>query len=140
MGDALDLPNKDLTLFGYFKGVNAGPLTLTTRYYASVGSLEFGEEDAVTHPGGSFDWQPFSADLNMPAEVPVDASRAAGELNARALRIFVRQSPPDSGDALAASAEEMDIPHAKDFLRVSGAPGTHQLTLYFGRYVPAVLP
>lgn len=61
----------------------------------------FGEEDAVIHPGGSFDWQPFSADLNMPADLPVDPGQVAGELNARALRIFIRQSPPDSGNALA---------------------------------------
>ena len=47
------------------------PVTLRTRYYASIGDLVFGEEDVVTHPGGTFDWQPFSADLNMPADVPV---------------------------------------------------------------------
>jgi poly-gamma-glutamate capsule biosynthesis protein CapA/YwtB (metallophosphatase superfamily) len=154
MGDALDTPNKDLTLFGYFKGENAGPVTLRTRYYASVGDLVFGEEDAVIHPGGSFDWQSFSADLNMPADVPVDPGQVAGEFNARALRIFIRQSPPDSGNALAVFDElavigwedeimpavQVLIPHAKDFLRVSGTPGTHPLTLTFGRHVPAVLP
>ena len=154
MGDALDVPNKDLTLFGYFKGENAGPVTLRTRYYASVGGLVFGEEDALTHPGGTFDWQPFSADLNMPADVPVGPGQLAGEFNARALRVFIRQSPPVSGDALAAFDElavigwedaitpavEVAIPHAKDFLRVSGAPGRHRLTLMLGRHVPAVLP
>lgn len=154
MGDAFDMPNKDLTLFGYFKGDNAGPITLRTRYFASVGNLVFGEEDAVTHPGGSFGWRPFSADLNMPAEVPVGPGQIAGELNARALRIFIRQSPPDSGNALAAFDElavigwedhiipavQMQIPHAKDFLRISGTPGMHQLTVTFGRHVPAILP
>ena len=154
MGDALDIPIKNLTLFGYFKGDNAGPITLRTRYYASVGDLVFGEEDAVTHPGGSFGWQPFSADLNMPADVPVAAGQVAGEFNARALRIFIRQAPPDSGNALAAFDElavigwedeitpavQVLIPHAKDFLRVSGTPGTHPLTFTFGRHVPAALP
>lgn len=154
MGDALDEPNKDLTLFGYFKGDNAGAITLQTRYYASVGDLEFGEEDAVTHPGGSFDWQPFSADLNMPPDVPVAPGETAGELNARALRIFVHQSPPGSGHALAAFDElavigwedevapgvEIATPHARDFLRVSGTPGTYQLVLTFSRHVPAILP
>lgn len=154
MGDALDMPIKDLTLFGYFKGDNAGPITLRTRYFASVGDLVFGEEDAVTHPGGSFDWQPFIGDLNMPAEVPVAPGQVAGEFNARALRIFIMHSPPASGDALAAFDElavigwedeitpavQVQIPHAKDFLRVSGTPGTHQLTLTFGRHVPGVLP
>ncbi|MDX2456301.1 MAG: CapA family protein [Gammaproteobacteria bacterium] len=154
MGDALDMPIKDLTLFGYIKGENAGPITLRTRYFASVGDLVFGEEDAVTHPGGSFDWQPFIGNLNMPAEVPVAPGQVAGEVNARALRIFIRQSPPVSGDALVAIDElavigwedtitpavQVQIPHAKDFLRVSGTPGTHQLTLTFGRHVPAVLP
>jgi poly-gamma-glutamate capsule biosynthesis protein CapA/YwtB (metallophosphatase superfamily) len=154
MGDALDTPNKDLTLFGYYKGDNAGPITLRTRYFASIGDLVFGEEDAVIHPGGSFDWQPFSADLNMPPDVPVEPGQVTGEFNARAVRIFIRQSPPESGNALAAFDElavigwedeimpavQVLIPHAKDFLRVSGTPGTHQLTLTFGRHVPAVLP
>ena len=89
----------------------------------------------------------------MPAEVPVDEDEVANELNARAVRVFIRHSPPDSGEALAAfdeiavigwedeilAAEELQIPHAKDFLRVTGSPGTHRLSLVFGRYAPAAV-
>lgn len=150
MGDALDAPNKNLSLFGYYKGKNAGPITIQTRYYASAGEMVFGKENAVIHPGGDFDWQPFSTDLNMPAEAPVEDGQVAGNLNARALRIFIRHAAPDSGYALASFDEIaviswednitnnslIETPHAKDFLRVSGTPGQYQLELTFSRRVP----
>ena len=154
MGDALDTPNKDLSLFGYLKTENTGKIIIQTRYYASFGDMVFGQEDAVTHPGHpgiNLDWHAFSADLNMPAEVPVETGQVANALNARALRIFIRQSPPEEGYALArfddiaviswensiASGFELQIPHAKDFLRVKGSPGTYQVQLTFGRHTPA---
>ncbi len=154
MGDALDDPNKNLSLFGYFKGENAGSITIETRYYASVGELVFGEENIVTHPGGTFNWQAFSADLKMPADVPVEKGGVAAELNARGVRMFLKHTPPDSGFALAIFDEiaviswenkitadlQIQIPHAKDFLRINGTPGNHKLSLTFGRHVPTVLP
>ncbi|HFD11699.1 MAG TPA: CapA family protein, partial [Crenotrichaceae bacterium] len=152
MGDALDQPNKKLSLFGYFRGENAGPITIQTRYYASAGELVFGEEDAMVHPGGTFDWQAFSADLHMPIDVPVEEGQVPGEQNARAVRLFIRHSPPVYGYALASFDEiavinwentitpgiEMLVPHAKDFLRIKGSPGIYQLTLTYARHVPAV--
>ncbi len=146
MGDALNTPNKDLSLFGYYKGENAGDINIVSRYYASAGDLQFGEEIALTHTGGSFDWQPFVSDLNMPADEFGDP-----ELDARAVRLFLRHSPPVSGDGMVAFdemaligwentieiAQTIAVPHAKDFLKVTGEPGVHQLSITFSKIVPA---
>jgi len=146
MGDAHDLPNKDLSLFGYYKGSNSGAMSIVSRYYASFGDLEFGEEVALQHPGGTFSWQAFNRRLNMPADV-----FSNGELDARALRVFIHQSPPASGEGLAVfdelaviawentitSAQFLDVPHAKDFLKVSGSAGTVQLSLQLRKFVPS---
>lgn len=150
MGDALDVPNKNLSLFGYFKGENAGAITMQTRYFASFGGREFGEENAITHPGGTFDWQPFSAVLNMPDEVELQEGQLPEANNARAVRLFIRHSPPAIDDALLRIDEvaiinweeriepdiELRVPHAKDFLRISGEQGVHRLKLTFRRFVP----
>ena len=149
MGDAHDTPNKDLSLFGYYKASNAGLISIVSRYYASFGELEFGEEIALSNAGGSFDWQPFVSDLNMPADVPVIGE--PGELNARALRIFIHQSPPLSGEGLVAfdelaivgwednivASQLLDVPHAKDFIKITAGAGNLQLTLQIRKYVPA---
>lgn len=145
MGDAHDTPNKDLSLFGYYKADNAGPLSIVSRYYASSGDLEFGEELALQNAGGSFGWQAFSYGLNMPADV-----FGNGEQDARALRVFIRQSPPATGEGLAvfdelaiiawenniSSGQLLAVPHAKDFLKVTGNPGTLSLDITLRKYVP----
>ena len=150
MGDALDVPNKNLSLFGYMKGENAGAITMQTRYFASFGGREFGEENAVTHPGGTFDWQPFSAALHMPEEVELEEGQLPEANNARAVRLFIRHSPPAIDEALLRIDEvaiinwenqirpetEMRVPHAKDFLRITGEQGVHRLKLSFRRFVP----
>ena len=139
-------PNKNLSLFGYYKANNAGALSIVSRYYASFGDLEFGEEVALQHSGGSFSWQAFNQSLNMPADV-----FSNGELDARALRIFIHQSPPASGEGLAVfdelavvsweniitSAQTLEVPHAKDFLKLSGNAGTVQLSLQLRKFVPS---
>ncbi|MES9889994.1 MAG: CapA family protein [Candidatus Thiodiazotropha sp.] len=152
-GDAIDEANKDLSLIGYLKGENAGRIQLVTRYQASIGSGEFGEEIAYTHNGGTFDWQPFYADLNMPEDRPeFDSDK---RYNPRALRLFIRHSPMDEGIGLAVADEiavvnwetpeflsgslSYGTPHARDFLRVNGSPGNYVLNLTFNRYQPAQL-
>lgn len=150
-GDALDTPNKDLSLFGYIKGENAGPVSIVSRYYASAGALTFGEELAYQHAGGSYDWTAFSAVLNMPADENVDDELSLGEVNARATRIFIHQSPPVTGEAMAAFDElaiinweeeivvgnQLTIPHARDFVRIQGSAGAQvELTLSFTSYSP----
>ncbi|MES9850163.1 MAG: hypothetical protein ABW145_17405, partial [Candidatus Thiodiazotropha sp.] len=124
-----------------------------TRYQASIGSCEFGEEIAYTHNGGTFHWQPFYADLNMPEDRPeFDSDK---RYNPRALRLFIRHSPMDEGIGLAVADEiavvnweaseilsgslSYSTPHARDFLRVNGSPGNYVLNLIFNRYQPAQL-
>ena len=86
---------------------------------------------------------------------PDDPSRLGepSEVNARALRIFLRHSPPASGlgyanfDELAVVSWEealdpltgpvLDTPHTRDFLRVEGPPGTYRLALTLRSYRPA---
>jgi poly-gamma-glutamate capsule biosynthesis protein CapA/YwtB (metallophosphatase superfamily) len=151
MGDARNTPNKELSLFGYVRAQQAGRIQVVARYYASEGATEFGEETAFGSPGGTFPWQPFVQDLHLP---PDDPSRSGdpSAVNARAIRVFLRHSPPATGagyayfDELAlVSWEEtldpltgpaLDTPHARDFLRVQGLEGTYQLALTFRKYRP----
>ena len=81
----------------------------------------------------------------MPADTVGDP-----ELDARALRIFIHHSPPSEGEGLAAfdelaiiswedvitSNQVLNVPHAKDFIKVIGSQGSIQLTLQFRKYVP----
>lgn len=139
MGNALNKPNKALSLLGYVKQQNSGPLSIVARYYASEGEQTFGEEEVYSSAGGDADWTVFSADLNMPAE-------------ARAARIFIHHAPPAKSQATAAfdelavvnweetvaSGEVINTPHARDFVRLEGEPGTEiNLKLNFVRYTPA---
>jgi hypothetical protein len=153
MGESTGTPNKDLSLFGYVYGNNAGALKIITRYYSSVGDKTFGESESFSHPGGSFYWQPIIADLYIPAD---EAEIKDVENNPRAVRFFVRQSPPLSSDGLAVfdefaainwenfvdvvSGEEVMTPHARDFWRIEGEPGKHHLSLTFRTYQPAASP
>jgi len=149
MGDALHEPNKNLSLFGYYKGDNSGPISIVSRYFASEGDLEFGEE-VIKHEGGTFDWQSFSRDLSM----PIDSSKEGEDkhlYNARALRIYIHQSPPKSDDGLAAFDDlaviswegninldqTLEVPHARDFLRIEAPSGTYKLTLKIRKHIPA---
>jgi hypothetical protein len=146
MGDAFNTPNKDIALLGYFKASNSGAIKIESQYYASSGDLTFGQETAFTSSGGTHDWQTIYTELNMPADTAGDP-----ELDARALRIFISQSPPEEGEGLAAFDEfaiigwedmitfnqAVDVPHAKDFIKVSGEAGSVSLTLNFRKHVPS---
>jgi poly-gamma-glutamate capsule biosynthesis protein CapA/YwtB (metallophosphatase superfamily) len=68
MGNALDQPNKNLSFYGQIKGIDAGKVQLISRYYASAGELEFGEETVAQYTAGSYDWQTIFTDLNMPED------------------------------------------------------------------------
>lgn len=151
LGDSLNVPNKNLSLFGYIKGDNAGTVKIISRYYASEGELTFGEEISITKDAGSYDWQSFSSDLNMPNEVEVLDGEIPGAVNARAIRVFIRQSSPEvsygkaifdnlaliSWEAVNIFDKEVITPHAKDFLKVNASPGTITLSLTFKGFIPA---
>jgi poly-gamma-glutamate capsule biosynthesis protein CapA/YwtB (metallophosphatase superfamily) len=153
MGDADDEPNKQLSLFGYVKGQNAGQLSLISRYYASAGSKTFGEEVAISVDPGTYEWQAVSANLNMPPEVPVEEGENPGEQNARALRLFFRQSPPESNGGIVSyddfavinweeellSGTELVTPHARDWLKITGQAGSQiELQLQFEQFNPGL--
>ncbi len=153
MGDTDDMPNKNLSLYGYVKGENAGSVALISRYYASAGDQTFGEEVAIQLESGTYDWQPVSADLNMPAEQPVDEGLVAGEHNARALRLFFRQSPPEADGGIVSyddfavinweeqvtSGVQVSTPHARDWIRVTGTAGSQvTLQLQFEQFNPSL--
>lgn len=150
LGDALREPNKDLTLIGYIRGDNAGPLRIVSRYYASVGDQEFGEEDSFVHPGGTFDWRPFAADLHFPVDTIAPTAGDSYETgNPHAVRIFVRHGPPATGQGIARyddfavvswrEAESLQAglfaqtPSVTDFVRVEGLPGDYAVTVVLER-------
>ena len=154
-GDATDTPNKDLSILGYHRGDNAGIFRLVCRYFASFGDKKFGEQDAYTHPAGSYPWTSFAEDIDMPPDL-IGSNVVHESDSARALRLFIRHSPPPSGgqgilliDELAVVNWEesyaaelgatLQTPHARDFLRVEAAPGTTvTLDLTFRSYVPRI--
>lgn len=153
MGDALDLPQKDLSVFGYLRGQGAGPIQVVARYVSSEDSNVIGgDEVAFTHAGGDFAWRAFAAPLNMPADTTTDPVLSP-TVNARAVRIFLHHRPPTVGagmvsfDDLAVVGWEqlldssagaaLTTPHALDFLRIRGPVGTYQFTLTLERYRPS---
>ncbi|MFC1641323.1 CapA family protein [Myxococcota bacterium] len=142
LGEAVGTPNKDLSLVGYIQGDNAGRSRIEVQYYASVGEREFEREEAYQHPGGTFRWESFSADLNVPPDKPKTDPLTE---NPHALRLFIVQEPPASGEAVRRlddiavvswrEARSLDAPlgltspNPIDFLRVRGPTGIHTLTL-----------
>lgn len=153
-GDAIDQPNKNLSLFGYISGRQAGRVKVIARFCASFGDKEFGEQTIYERPAGSYyRWQPFLADIAMPPENP-SLPPPADEEQARAVRLFFHQSPPPHGSgavaydelALVNWEETFDLdaggtfaaPHPREFIRVSGPPGVHTFELTFRSYRPAV--
>jgi hypothetical protein len=149
LGDAIGEPNKALTLVGYARGDNAGPIQIVSRYYASELDAEFGEEIAYAREGGDYDWTPFSVDLSMPEDSVDPQDPRAATHNARALRLFLRHSPPQEGLAVS-RFEDLAVvswraagdlyeglstaaPNPLDFLRVEGPQGTHRVELTFQR-------
>jgi hypothetical protein len=151
-GDAIEKPDKDLTLFGYAAGVNSGPLEVQVTYEASEKEALFGNQLFRISGGGTRPWQPFEFNLEMPGDV-VDGS--APEQNPRALRIAFLQGASRSTDASAFVDEAAVVswdeplplarfgaiptPHPKDFLRLAGPSGRYHLALRFERFLPATV-
>ncbi len=149
-GDVLQTPLKDLSFFGYLKGENAGETVVKITYHASVGGQTFGEE-YFTLTQGSHDWQQVEAVLNMPADTTTTLPL---ENNARAVRLFLRQSPPVSDKATVSYDElalinweetktltttwTLDPVNQYDFIKISGDPGVHELALTFRSSIPRI--
>ncbi len=153
LGAATGAPNKDVTLFGYVRGDNAGAVRMVVRYHASEGEVEHGEEVAVTVPAGTYAWRPFAAPLAFPADVVAPTDPGSATQNPHAVRLFLRHAPPLVGDAVvryddlaliswrAAGALdaglELAAPNPIDFLRVTAPPGAHILRVVLTAHAPA---
>jgi poly-gamma-glutamate capsule biosynthesis protein CapA/YwtB (metallophosphatase superfamily) len=153
-GDAIDQPNKDISLFGYITGQHAGAVSVVARIEASAGTNIFGEEIIYQHRTGSYKWQPFLADIPMPPDDP-SLPPPTSVQQARAVQVFFHHSPQTFGagvvgyDELAIInwEETFDLdaggtfaaPHPRDFIRVTGAPGVYTFTLTFRSFKPAIV-
>jgi hypothetical protein len=146
----VNLPNKDVTMIAYLAADNAGPISITARYYASEGTAQYGGETFAASKGGTFNWRPFTADLHMPDDI---VKGDAPLVNPRALRLFFHHSPPRQGvgeavydDVAVINWEQMvppgkpiATPNARDFVRVSAPPGHYVMKLVFRSYVPTIV-
>jgi len=154
IGDARNHPNKKLSFLGYFKGENARPFTIESFYYASVGDREFGSTLLHTSNGGSFDWQMIEASIPMPKDsVITDEMPTYLTDNPRATKFYIRMDAVHKGEAhlyvddLAVinweesyntnEPVELSTPHARDFIKITGAKGEYNIALEFTRYYPS---
>jgi hypothetical protein len=153
IGDARNQPNKNLSFFGYFKGVDSRPFTVESQYYASIGEVEFGSSLLISQNGGTFEWEQFDQTIPLPAdgvssnEPPVYLSQ-----NARALKLYIRMLDTQKGsshlyvdDLAVINWEEtyankksikLFTPHAREFLKLKGTSGSYRLKLEFKKYIP----
>jgi len=153
IGDARNHPNKNLSFFGYFKGINSQPFSVESPYYASIAEETFGSTMLLESPGGNFDWQKIEKAIPMPEDKVISSDPTTYlSKNARALKLFIRMDRPQRGsahlyvdDLAVINWEEayttdasinLSTPHAREFLKVTGTPGTHTLQLRLSRYLP----
>lgn len=147
-GEALAMPNKEVSLVVHGHGDNAGAVFAEFTYVASVGDLVFGAEELLLFAPGSYDWTPTAVDVDLPPDDPL-ADPADDYAHARAMRLVVRHEQPvtDTGifglDDVALVNWEEDItdapilvPHARDFVRIEGPPGPVTLTSRLTRVRP----
>jgi poly-gamma-glutamate capsule biosynthesis protein CapA/YwtB (metallophosphatase superfamily) len=137
MGDADDTPNKDVSVIGYARHQSAGRVAVRADYLPSDSSTVLGSVEVYGAPAGQDrGWTPFQRDLNLPDTASADA---------RAVRLVFRHERPQTGDGMFAVddvaiinwEQQLDpsgvtpvaTPHARDFLRVEAAPGTHQIVV-----------
>lgn len=151
MGDELHTPNKDLTFFGYIKGENAGAVKVIARFAASVEERTFGEETVYSRGAGTYNWEQIAADIHMPPDDP--AFTGDPTANPRAVRVFLRHSPPASDSGIAAfdeiaiinweetvnDGDTLSFPHARDFLKIIAPPGPLRVTCRFSAYRPVAV-
>lgn len=156
MGDATDEPNKDLSMFGYMKGENAGAARLNVRYQTSVGGNIVSTQNIALHPAGSYDWKAFAVTLEMPAdESQIAEAQDPREVHARAVRLFFEQDQPQLGQAIwalddlavinweesislsAGQSRTFVAPHDLDFLKLVAPPGRYSIRLGLRKFRPA---
>jgi hypothetical protein len=141
------ITNKNVSLFGAIKGMNAGGVDIISRYFASEGEQEFGEEVSYHAKAGDYEWQI----IDVPLHIPPDTSLIP-EFNPAAFRFFLRQYPPAEGESLVSydniaaiawentihSGELLATPHAQEFIRIIAKPGNYTAKLVFSHYQPTL--
>jgi poly-gamma-glutamate capsule biosynthesis protein CapA/YwtB (metallophosphatase superfamily) len=141
-GFAEGRPRQDLTLVGWLRGQGAGAFRVVVQYQPIQFYNVFGEQDALRHPGGTFDWTLVATDLRFPAgPARPDLYNAPWALN-----LSLRAAPPARGQGLSALDDlavvawerdgegatlRLDTPHARDFVRVEANPGAYTLRVTF---------
>ncbi len=151
VGNDLDKPNKDMTFVGYFSGQNAGTVTVSSQYYASMGDREYNRQRLFSEDfKGTKRWAPIWKDLDIPEDDPNNPESRTD--NARAMRLFIDHSPPLEGAALFRMDDlalvtwmphtgfidkfEIEHHHPHDFVRLRGEPGSsHVVKVTLSRFV-----
>ena len=153
IGDARNQPNKNLSFFGYFKGIDSRPFTVESQYYASIGELEFGSSLLISQDGGTFEWEQFDQTIPLPADgVSSNEPTVYLSQNARSLKLYIRMLDTQKGsshlyvdDLAVINWEEayinkksikLSTPHAREFLKLKGRSGSYRLKLEFKKYIP----
>jgi len=151
IGDARSHPNKELSFFGYFKGISSRPFTVESKYYASIDTKSFGSQILIQENAGTFDWKAFEASINMPKDtVNSTDPKVYLSQNARALKLYIRMKKLEKGEAhlyvddLAVinweekyqNTATLSTPHAREFIKVYGQAGEYNLNLEFKAYTP----
>ncbi len=139
-GYAENNPRQDLTMVGWLKGTNAGAFRVKVEYLPISYVNVFGEQDALSHEGGTFGWTMLATDLRFPRE----PSRPNIYNAPWALNLAIRGDTRGEGwtalDDLAVVAWERDgqagllqlqTPHARDFVRVETSAGGYTLRVTF---------
>lgn len=151
MGESLGMPNKEVSLVVHGRGDNAGEVIAEIVYAASVGNQTFASETVPLYAPGTYDDAMVAAELELPPDDPL-SDPLDPTAHARALFLELRHTRPVQGtgvftldDVAVVNWEEditnrdLAVPHARDFVLVSGPSGPVTLTLTLERLVPAPL-
>lgn len=145
LGDAEDAPRRELTLLGWTRGQNAGPVSVAMSIAESTGAGEIDRPEVYTHEAGDWPWERFLAHLTLPPQTD--------EHNARATRVFFEHDVPKrEGVGVLAIDDVMVInwemwsvpigdsaalpaPNDYDALRIAAPVGEHAVTLTLRAWV-----
>jgi poly-gamma-glutamate capsule biosynthesis protein CapA/YwtB (metallophosphatase superfamily) len=146
IGDADNVPNKDLSVLGYVRADNAGEIKLRVTYSASELDREFGEQDFVVG-SGTFGWTRIVRDLTMPPDQDHSFIQDPKTDNARSVVLTIRHAAPQVGTGIAryddfalvnwekplsvSEVTRFHYPNLREFIRVRGAPGIYKIEVSF---------
>lgn len=149
-GDAINTPNKDLTLLVYYRQQNSGAIKVEAAYFASTKEKTFGANSLAEIPAGSKEWTVLVEDIKLPADIN-DVTLNPEIDQPRAVRIYITQQIPEKrtgeahfddlaiiswqGTAQAAPLTR-STPNSVDFVQITGTPGPANVTITGRKYTP----